>query len=233
MDNPIISVIMPAFNAEKYLVEAIDSILNQTFKDFEFIIINDGSTDKTLDIINKYISKDKRIILINNLSNQGIIKSLNLGLKISKGKYIARMDADDISIKDRLEIQYKYLEKNPNIFLLGSGAIDIDESGNKLRFFHPLTSFDLIKSNLPIENCFYHPTIMFRNNKEIFYKEKMLHCEDYDLYLRLLSQNYILMNIPNILLKHRLYSSSISSLNKDKQDFYVKKAKEEYKKIVL
>ena len=126
---------MPVYNAEKYLVESIESILNQSLKNFEFIIINDGSKDKSLGIIKKYAKKDKRIILLNNSRNLGLQKTLNKGLEVARGKYVARMDADDISLPKRLEIQFNYMEDHLEIFLVGSSAIVIDGNGNRLGIF--------------------------------------------------------------------------------------------------
>jgi glycosyltransferase involved in cell wall biosynthesis len=114
--NPQISVIMAVYNGEKYLAEAIESILNQTFKEFEFIIIDDGSKDNSLNIIKRYAKKDSRIIIIKNEKNMKLAWSLNKGLKIARGKYIARMDSDDISLTDRLEKQYYFLEKKEIYF---------------------------------------------------------------------------------------------------------------------
>ena len=110
---PKVSVLMPAYNSEKYIAEAIESILNQTFSDFEFIIINDGSTDKTAEIVNGYARADKRIKFINNKKNQGLIAVLNQGLDLCRGEYIARMDSDDIAINDRLEkLDYLFIRSN-------------------------------------------------------------------------------------------------------------------------
>src|SRR5688500_15226048 len=125
--KPAISVVMSAYNSDKYIAKAIESILNQTFKDFEFIIINDGSKDESLKIIKRYGKKDKRIVLIDNKKNLGLIKSLNKGLKIAKGKYIARMDSDDIAMPQRFKIQLDYLDKNRNIFLVGTSFEQIDK----------------------------------------------------------------------------------------------------------
>jgi len=118
MDRPKISVIMSVYNGEKYLREAIESILNQTFRDFEFIIINDGSTDKTSEILSSY--NDPRIVIINNKRNIGLTKSLNKGLKMVKGEYIARQDADDVSLPERLERMVNFLDMNRDVGLLGS-----------------------------------------------------------------------------------------------------------------
>src|SRR3989344_5781814 len=117
-----ISVLMPAYNARKYIGEAIESILNQTFKDFEFIIINDCSTDKTKKIIEEYANKDARIKLINNATNLGLTKSLNIGLKEARGEYVARLDADDVALPERLEKQYEFMEKNKETTLVGAWA---------------------------------------------------------------------------------------------------------------
>ena len=123
-----ISVLMPAYNAEKYIGEAIESILNQTYKDFEFIIINDGSIDRTEDIILSY--DDPRIIYLKNKENSGIVASLNNGLKQAKGQYVARMDADDISLPTRFEKQLQYMESNQHIFVLGTSLILFGENSN-------------------------------------------------------------------------------------------------------
>lgn len=226
--NHAISVIMAVYNSEKYLAKAIESILNQTFKDFEFIIINDSSTDNSLNIIKEYQKKDKRIRLMNNKKNIGLTKSLNKGLKIVKSKYIARIDADDISLPRRLEKQYKYLEGNPDIFLLGTGAHNMNEEGNNTTNFKPLTSFEEIKKQLPSQNCIYHPSIMFRNNGGIYYHEKFPYSQDYDLYLRLLSEGKKLTNIPDKLIKRCCNPNAIGITNRGKQRLFAEKAKEFY-----
>jgi glycosyltransferase involved in cell wall biosynthesis len=125
--NPKLSVIMSVHNGEKYLREAIESILNQTFTDFKFIIINDGSTDNSLAIIRSY--DDKRIRILNNGTNIGLTKSLNKALKQAKGKYIARQDADDVSLPDRFEAQLKYFVQYPEVALLGTSTYIINQEG--------------------------------------------------------------------------------------------------------
>lgn len=124
MQDPKVTVLMPAYNAEKYIETAIESILNQTYKDFEFIIVNDCSTDSTLDIIERYAKQDKRIKIISNKENQKIAQTLNNGLKEAKGKYIARLDADDWSYPERLEKQVNFMEENPDV-VLSSGNMEI------------------------------------------------------------------------------------------------------------
>ncbi len=229
VNDPKISIIMPIFNVERFIKEAIESILNQTFNDFEFIIINDGSTDNSFKIIKEYAKKDNRIIIINNSKNLGIIKSLNLGLKKAQGKYVARMDGDDISKPKRLEIQYNFLEKNKDIFLVGTGSEKINENSKIISIHNPIVSEKKIIKTLPKKNCFRHSSIMFRNEKNIFYREKMHFVEDYDLYLLLLSKNKRLLNLPFYLLKYRIRENSINIEKAGKQVLFNQRAKEFYK----
>jgi glycosyltransferase involved in cell wall biosynthesis len=230
--NTKISVVMSVYNGETYLHETIDSILNQTFRDFELILINDGSSDNTLLIFEEFKKKDERIRIINNVKNIGFIKSLNKGLKASKGKYIARMDPDDICMPERFEKQYDFLEKNKDIFLVGTFAINIDEHGNKLSLFKPPMSHELIAKTLPRRNCMYHNTIMFRNTGEIWYREKMMYTEDNDFYLNCLTSNKRLANIPVYLVKYRRMADSVSFSKKGKQILFSEKAREFYRQRV-
>lgn len=224
---PKISVVMSVFNDEKFIVESIKSILNQTFKDFEFIIINDCSTDKTLEIIKFYQAKDDRIVLINNKKNLGLTKNLNEWLKIAKGKYIARMDGDDISFPNRLEIEYKYLEKNREIFLVGGGAKIIDENWNYKNDYNPICNISKILKRLEKSNCIYHPSIMFKN-EGYFYRDKFSYSQDYDFYLLLLTEWKKIINIPNKLIKYRINSNSISWSKNSKQRLFKEKIKKFY-----
>jgi len=230
MGYPKISVVMSTYNEPlKWIAESIESILNQTFKDFEFIIINDNPKREELGkFLENYQKKDKRIILIKNTKNIGLTKSLNKGLKKAKGKYIARMDADDISLPKRFEKQFEFLENNKNIFLIGTGAINIDENGNESTKFNPLCSSEKIKQKLLKKNCLYHPTIMFRNEPGVDYREKMYYIEDYDLYLRLITKGKSVSNIFYKLLYYRLRENSICKGNAGKQKLMQEKAKEFY-----
>lgn len=223
-----ISIIMPVYNMEQFLDVSIPSILNQILRDFEFIIINDGSNDKSLEIIRNYAKKDKRIKIIDNKNNIGLTKSLNKGLKLARGKFIARMDADDISFPERLELQYNFLEKNKEVFLVGGGALNISKEEEKISIFKPITDEEKLKEKLQIRNCLYHSTIMFRNNKKIFYRDNFIYAQDYDLYLRLLSQKKRLTNLPNMLIKYRINPQAISFKKPAKQYLFAKKALEFY-----
>jgi len=212
-----VSVIMPVYNAEQYVAKAIESILNQTLRDFEFIIINDGSTDSSLKIIKNYQDKDDRIKLIDNHQNLGLVKSLNKGLKMAIGEYIARMDADDISLSDRFQKQYTFLENNLDIFLIGSSCFLINEMGIRMGSQICFTNQISIKKKLREGSCIIHPSIMFRNDRQTFYREKMWYSEDYDLYLNLLSRNKKIANIKDILIEYRIATNSICRTHSRKQ----------------
>ena len=200
--TPQVSVIMPVYNGEKYLNEAIDSILQQFFIDFEFIIINDGSTDRSREIIESY--KDDRIILINQ-KKQGVAKSINYGIKRANGKYIARMDADDISYPDRLEIQVNYLENNMKLIAVGSNADVINKDGNYVYTTNLELSNDNLKKNLLHKSPFIHPSLMVRS-KELertgFYPDVPL-VEDLLLF-NALAKYGDYANIDKPLIKYRL-----------------------------
>ena len=226
--NPKISVIMPVYNAEKYLDESVLSILNQTFTDFEFIIVNDCSTDNSLKIIKEYAKKDKRIKVINSKKNFGAAKSRNKGLKIANGKYIAIFDAGDISLKNRLELQYIFMERNKEIFLCGFSAIAIDEKGKKLGIFKKFNNPKKIKNKLLKGNPIVHSSVIFRNTNSYFYREKFESTEDYDLYLRILSKGKKITNMPDFLIKYRINQDSISFQKRFVQELFSEKIKKFY-----
>ena len=152
--NPIVTVLMSVYNGERYLNEAIDSILAQTFTDFEFLIIDDASTDSTPKILHSY--DDPRIRIVTNEENLGLTKSLNKGLALAQGEYIARMDADDISLPERLMMQLNFLIDNKTVPLVGSGAIMIDEDGKSIGKMNlPILAEDNY-THLQFINCFVH-----------------------------------------------------------------------------
>jgi len=165
--KPKISVLTTVYNGERYLEETIKSVLNQTFKNFEYIIVDDGSTDKTKEIIKKFEKKDSRIKYFYYGKNKGYFNLhnvINKGLDVAKGKYVARLDADDICHKDRLRIQHNYLERHKDIFIVGSSAEVIDKNGNKIGFMKkkPWPSW-FLKLIIGFNNPFIHSSIMFRN----------------------------------------------------------------------
>jgi glycosyltransferase involved in cell wall biosynthesis len=207
---PKISVVMSVYNGGKYLKLAVESILNQSFKDFEFIIINDGSTDKSLDLLKSFQKQDERIKIISR-ENKGLISSLNEGIKLAQGEYITRMDADDISKTTRLEKQLKYMEEN-NLMVCGAWAQGIDELGNKIKDMNYPPSEKKIKSSSLLHNPFIHPSVMFR--KDVFkkaggYKKFFKHIEDYELWTRIVFK-YKTGNIPEALLEYRLHNDQIT-----------------------
>ncbi|MGP4060976.1 glycosyltransferase family 2 protein [Halobacillus sp. H74] len=158
---PKVSVAMSVYNGEKHLAESIQSVLNQTFKDFEFIICDDASTDNSIDIINQYISKDNRIILIRNEVNEGLASSLNSCINKSKGEYIARMDADDLSVEDRFEKQVLHLENNPQTAFVCGGVYLFDDNGT---WGKRNSSRSLTKENIFKYQPIAHPTTMIRKS---------------------------------------------------------------------
>jgi|TARA_B110000879_G_scaffold97898_1_gene133283 glycosyltransferase involved in cell wall biosynthesis len=213
--QPIISVVMPVYNAEFYLEEAITSILNQTYKNFEFIIIDDGSNDNSLEIIQKASSKDSRIICISR-ENKGIIYSLNEGIKLSKGSYIARMDADDISYPDRFEEQYKFMLDN-NLDICGGNYISINKDGLFKKLHEvPKEGFEILltmASSVP----FAHPSVMikksFLTNHELIYGTYGFRsAEDLDLWISMYYEGARFGNIGTCILQYRLLSNSLSSI---------------------
>lgn len=218
--TPLISVVMSCYNEkEEWLKGAIESILNQTYKNFEFIIILDNPTNEILEnVILSYASSDNRIVYLKNEKNLGLVKSLNKGIIASKGQYIARMDADDFSYKQRLETQLNFMLSNPNFDLVGTNMIYMDEDDNVLNYSGIFYSdANLIKKMAQYTNCFFHPTIMFKKSvildERIKGYREVKYAEDYDLICRLLLNGFILTNINKVLFKYRLRKSSISRSN--------------------
>lgn len=220
--QPLISVIMSAYNAEKYIQEAVESILQQTYKNIELIIFDDCSQDKTAEILFFLAQKDARIKIITRNENHGLkgfIKNLNDGIEIANGKYIARMDADDYSMPDRFEKQVHFLESHPEISMIGAQINLIDEKNEFIKEKKGALTHEEIVKRIPLQIQLFHPVIMFRNHENIKYREKFLYCEDYDLYLNLITQGKKLANLKDTLLKYRVLNQSISR----KDSTFVKK----------
>lgn len=213
---PKISVVMPAYNAEKYIGESIDSILNQTYGDFEFIIINDGSRDSTKEIILSY--SDNRIVYLENEINSGIVVTLNKGLKYATGEYIARMDADDIAVAERLEKQIEFMEKNKDVGVLGTGICIFGEDvQEQARVF--TTNSEQLKAELIFNSCIAHPTVMMRSNilknNGLSYDLEYAGAEDYNLWWKIAKVSRI-ATIPDLLVKYRIHSSQITKKKDEK-----------------
>jgi len=213
-----ISVVMSVFGYKKYIGATINSILSQTMDDFEFIIIDDGCKYDLLDIIEKF--RDNRIRYIKNVKNIGLTDSLIKGIQQSTGKYIVRMDAGNISLKNRLRTQYDFLEKNTRIHLVGSSIELIDKDDRSICEKMAIVDPDIVEEKMMSYNCIDHSTIMFRRADRIIYRKKFKCSQDYDFYLNLLSDNYVLANISEVLLKERLLSSSITYFRRNEQEYY-------------
>jgi len=208
----LVSVILPVFNAELYLKESIDSILNQTYQNFELIIINDNSNDYSKQIILNY--NDKRIHYYENLKNEGLVFTLNRGLKIAKGIFIIRMDADDVSLPFRFKKQVDFLNLNQDVDLVGSLYYTIDKNGKVLnRVKYPL-KYEDIKFGLLFNSVLCHPSIMFRRKlidlNYFIYENEYFPAEDYHLWT-ILIQNIKIGNINDYLILYRIHDSQISN----------------------
>lgn len=208
----LVSVVMSVYNGEKYLQKAIESILNQTYKEFEFIIIDDGSTDSSLKIIKNY--KDSRIILVENKVNKGLIYSLNKGFEIAKGKYIARMDCDDIAEKNRIKIQLDYMEKNSDVAITGTGVKIIFEGLPLIsKKSNQNDEWEYLKIKSFFSTPFVHPTVMIRNDilktKKLKYREEFKYAEDYGLWTDIIREEKC-VNIKKNLLKYRIVKQSVT-----------------------
>ena len=217
MPNPKISVIMSVYNGERYLSQAIESILNQTLADFEFIIVNDASTDSSLKIIQSY--DDERVKIISNEKNIGLTKSLNKAIEQAQGGFIARQDADDISLPNRLEEQLIYFEQHPEIALLGTSIYIIDEKGKILgkRDIPADPSKNFFKGS-----WFAHGSTMFKN--EVVhalgrYNELFRYCQDYELWLRI-AKDYQVRGLAQRLYKLRFHDENVQFKKRDEAALY-------------
>jgi GT2 family glycosyltransferase len=209
--SPAISVVMPVYNAGRFLAPALDSVLAQTFFDFELIAIDDGSTDDSGKVLADFAARDPRVRIFSQ-ENQGIVATLNRALALARAPLVARMDADDICRADRFAKQLAYMQHHPEIAAI-SGAMDvIDESGTYLRTDAFPTLPDAIDSELLHRNCVCHPAVMART--EVLrslggYRRSVQYAEDYDLWLRI-SEVGRVANLPDVLLSHRVHAKKTS-----------------------
>ena len=209
--RPLVTVLMSVFNGETYLKKAIDSILKQSYSDFEFLIINDGSSDKTAEILEHEAKRDSRIKVIDQ-DNQGLVASLNCGLKKACGQFIARIDADDIAYPHRLEKQVAYMAEHPDLLALGSAITLIDDQGRTLKQIDYPTGTQEVRSAMMLGSKLAHPAVIMRREQVLqigAYREACRHAEDYDLWLRLLELGEI-DNLDEPLLYYRQHDEKIS-----------------------
>ncbi|SMP67515.1 glycosyltransferase family 2 protein [Anoxynatronum buryatiense] len=212
--NVEVSVVMPVYNASKYIEEAIESVLNQTHKNFEFIIIDDGSDDGSTEMIKRYEKLDNRIIAVYR-TNKGLVESLNEGIRLASSPLIARMDADDVCLEKRLEEQVAYMESNPDIDLLGTKVEVIGEYEEEYkndiqrRFGKVVGSTESLPAMLLRENIICHPSLMIKKSaleKLNYYSQRP--SEDYDLWMRAVFAGMGIQNLDKTLLKYRVHRQS-------------------------
>ncbi|HYE55772.1 MAG TPA: glycosyltransferase [Chitinophagaceae bacterium] len=210
MDSPLLTVLMPVYNADRFLAEAIDSILAQTFTQFEFLIIDDASSDNSVSIIKSY--NDPRIRLVRNDTNLGITASLNKGISLSKSEWIARMDADDISYPQRLERQYKFCLEHPDCALVSCWVQVVSEDLQPLRterFKSPYYYY-----NLTFECWIYHPSVVYRRSAAMDVGMYTVpYAEDYELFWQL-SRKYKIYNLPEVLMDYRVTATSLHQVTR-------------------
>ena len=212
MKDPVVSVVMPVFNGARFLREAVESILGQSFGDFEFIVIDDGSTDESASILRSYEQSDRRLRVYGQ-ENRGLIDSLNRASDLAATGYIARMDADDIAARDRLLRQLKFMNAHRNVSVIGSAVELIEASGKPLGVGRNPLGNDEIRAALLGGECpFYHSSVLMR--MEAFrsagrYRKVVRDAEDYDLWLRM-TDRFPMANLGEVLLKYRIHSHQVS-----------------------
>ena len=213
--NPAISVILPVYNVEAYVREAVESILAQTFMDFELIIINDGSTDGSGAILRELAPRDARIVLVEQ-PNGGLVSALNEGIKRARADLIARMDADDVAMPERFALQHAHMVQEPELAVLGSFIRNMDKEGNIIRLDrYPLTpkaTARHVEKGCPVA----HATVMMRRDavlKAGGYRKAFRHAEDYDLWLRISDLGYSFANLPQPLYNRRWHGANVSAVH--------------------
>ncbi|HVF67307.1 MAG TPA: glycosyltransferase [Pyrinomonadaceae bacterium] len=213
--NPRVSVLLPVYQGERYLREAVDSILNQTFNDFEFIIIDDASTDGSAEIIGSY--GDPRIRFVRNDANLGLTATLNAGLELARGEYVARMDQDDVSLPERLSRQVAFMDSRPELAASGTWAKEIDEGGN-VTGERRMTVGEQMEYGYWWPCPIIHPSAFIRRSLlgGIRYEPDVGHAADYDLWLAL-KKNHALDNLPEFLILYRVHGGSTSIMHTDAQ----------------
>jgi glycosyltransferase involved in cell wall biosynthesis len=219
MKKPQITVVMPCYNASRYVEEAIKSVLCQSFEDFEFIIINDGSVDDTDKLIQSF--EDKRIVYINHKTNKGNYHARNEGIRMAKGRFICVMDADDISYESRLNSQYNFMISHPKIGCCGSDADMIDEFGNLVgKIVKPSVNRGKLSVLFLVDNFILHPSLILRRSSllkyKLLYNTKYRYAADFDFVGRCL-RHFSVVNTGEVLLKYRVHNTQISNREKTLQ----------------
>jgi len=211
MPGPLVSIVMPVHNTAPYLQESVESMLSQDYANIEFILINDGSTDHSADVLAGF--RDSRIRLYHNDGNKGLVYTLNRGLELANGTYIARMDGDDISLPGRISRQVAYLESHPQAGVVAARVELVNEQGASIGNWEDdarhIAATD-IRRFLPLNNCIAHPSVMARAAllKGYGYRPEQSQAEDYDLWLRLAADGVEIHKIGEVLVKHRMVRDS-------------------------
>lgn len=215
---PRVSWVMAVFNGERFLRAALDSVSAQTFRDFECIVVDDGSTDTTGEIVRAYCAGDPRIRCVRQ-QHLGLVKALNLGCHVASGQYIARLDADDVAKPHRLAAQVAFMDSNPNVALSGGHTECIDSTGS-IKFVMKWPGYSEGLTDLQLLDCHIaHTTVMFRRDLLLNsggYRAEYLHAEDYDLFLRL-NDRFQIDNVPVILSQYRLHEDQVSTMHATQQ----------------
>lgn len=218
--NPLVSVLMPCYNVERYVEESLNSILGQTYSNLEIIVIDDCSTDKTLAILEKMAERDQRIKIYRNETNLKLIATLNKGIDLCNGKYIARMDADDIALPERLKKEVDFLEQHPDYDIVSTMFYTFHEGKKKQHLYINPERYEEIQAFILFKSCVCHPAVMIRRamfqNLDLKFEEKYLHVEDYALWSKAVYKTKI-ANINEPLLLYRVHKAQISSLYEQKQ----------------
>ncbi len=215
-----ISVVMPVYNAERYVAEAVESILAQTFRDLELLVFDDGSTDRSLEILQTYADRDDRVRVFAK-PHRGYVPWLNEGLRIARGEFIARMDADDVSFPQRFARQVEYLRRQPDCVAIGCDLLMIDPDGDPLckvthDVEHEAIEADLLNGEFDVIS---HPTCMMRRSALVAvggYRDKYETVEDFDLWLRL-AEHGRLANLPEVLFQYRQHHESVNATKSERQ----------------
>lgn len=230
--DPLVSVVASFYNSESSIDVTISSVIEQTFRDFEIICINDASKDKTSEILNEWKDRDNRIIVIKNDTNLGLTRSLNKGIKAARGKYIARIDAGDMWLKDKLLEQINFFDNNEGYILCGTQAVYINEEDQSLGVSNfSLEDADIRRRFMTQEGTFLHPTVMFRNCS-LYYNEYFKYSQDLDLYMRL-SLKGKLKCLDKPLIKCRVDVNGLTITKKYYQRQYINIINNLYKKYYL
>ncbi len=209
MHTPVVSVLLPVYNGARFIREAVTSICNQQFADFEIIVVDDGSTDATVEILESVA--DPRLVILRQKRNSGIVPTLNAGLARCRGKYVARMDADDIAVPSRLGVQVAYFEQHPEVGVVDCVQEIVDEKGQPVgRTNSSIVEASDILRTLPKLNCLGHPSVMVRTELLQKYSYRQVPYEDYDLWLRMAYDGIGIFKLKDRLLHFRSHESSIT-----------------------